>query len=116
MISYRSVYAAIFDFRFNHIPLPPFDTQTQFSYFNNVPHLVSRSLSDCVLDEDDNLVVWSWWKQSGASDQDQKKDIAWLRSIRSMRETGREMGHENCESGQPISMAALVSLSRSGSH
>ncbi len=42
--------------------------------------------------EGDELIVWSWWKQSGAKDEEKEKEMAWLRSIKSLQVTGRELG------------------------
>jgi hypothetical protein len=91
MLAYRSAYAAVFDFRCNHVPLPPFATKTQFS---RTPHdrgdLTAKIEGQVV--EDDELVVWSWWKQSGTKNEEKEKEMAWLRSIGPVRLTGRELG------------------------
>ena len=91
-LSYRSAYAAIFDFRYNHIPLPPFAIRTQFSYdqdsrFDDAGNLIEE------VAEDDYLIAWSWWKRSGIQDKEREKEISWLRSIRSVKTTEREMAH-----------------------
>jgi hypothetical protein len=38
-------------------------------------------------------MMWSWWKQTGIQDKEKEKEIAWLRSIRSVKTTEREMAH-----------------------
>jgi len=89
LLVYRSAYAAVFDFHYNHIPLPPFGARTRFTYSLNSPHLSTKTVN---LDsEDDRLVVWNWWKQSGIGDEDESKELSWLRSIRSVEATGQEM-------------------------
>ena len=87
-IAYRSVYAALFDSRFNHIPLPPFSAKTRFSYCR----LGGRGPADETKaheEEVDRLVVWNWWR-SGSSDQSREKERIWLRNVRSMQITGPE--------------------------
>jgi hypothetical protein len=91
-LSYRSAYAAIFDFRYNHIPLPPFAMRTQFSY-NQDPHFDDTGNLIDEVAEDDHLMAWSWWKHSGIQDKVREKEISWLRSIRSVKTTEREMAH-----------------------
>jgi diacylglycerol diphosphate phosphatase/phosphatidate phosphatase len=81
--AYRSGYAAIFDPRYNHIPLPPFGARTRFSY--SKPRLLGsvETLEGKVEAEVDKLVVWSWWK-SGTNECNQEKEIVRLRNIRSI--------------------------------
>jgi hypothetical protein len=91
-LSYRLAYAAIFDFRYNHIPLPPFAIRTQFSYgqdprFDDIGNFTEG------IAEDDYLMMWKWWKHTGIQDKEREKEISWLRSIRSVRTTEREMAH-----------------------
>jgi hypothetical protein len=91
-LSYRSAYAAIFDFRYNHIPLPPFAIRTQFSYdqdprFDDTGKFTER------MAEDDHLMMWSWWKHTEIQNKERGKEISWLRSIRSVETTERELAH-----------------------
>ncbi len=89
LLVYRSAYASVFDFHYNHIPLPPFGARTRFTYSLNSPHLNAKTVN---LDsEDDYLVVWNWWKQSGIRDRDEAKELSWLKSIRSVEATGQEI-------------------------
>jgi len=67
ILAYRSAYASVFDFRYNHIPLPPFATKTQFSHSTHGRRDSNAGLEGKQVIEDDELVVWSWWKQSGAT-------------------------------------------------
>jgi hypothetical protein len=78
-IAYRSVYAALFDSRFNHIPLPPFSAKTRFSYCR-VGGRGSTDETKAHEEEVDKLVVWNWWK-SGSNDQSREKEGIWLRNI-----------------------------------
>lgn len=82
-LSYRSVYAALFDARYNHIPLPPFSAKTRFSYWK-VGCGASADETKESEKEVDKLVVWGWWK-SGASERSKEEEAAWLQNIRSMR-------------------------------
>lgn len=90
-ISYRSVYAAVFDSRYNHIPLPPFAAKTRFLYRKDEKkRLVDRS-DEHEEQEVDRLVVWSWWKL-GPNEQNRVKEEFWLQNIRTTRATGCENG------------------------
>jgi diacylglycerol diphosphate phosphatase/phosphatidate phosphatase len=91
-LAYRSAYASAFDFRYNHIPLPLFATRTQFSHYTHGRRYVHVRLEQERVIKDDKLVVWSWWKQSGATNEEKEKAKVWLRSIRSARVTGKELG------------------------
>lgn len=90
-LAFRSAYAAVFDFRCNHIPLPPFATKTQLSRFPHGRRNEAARLEEKRNVEDDELVVWSWWKQSGATNEEKDKGVARLRSIRSVRVAGLEL-------------------------
>ena len=91
-LSYRSAYAAIFDFRYNHIPLPPFTIRTQFSYDQHPRFDDTGNLTEGIA-EDDHLMMWSWWKHTGIQDKEREKEISWLRCIRSVKTTERELAH-----------------------
>lgn len=92
MLAYRSAYAAVFDFRYNHIPLPPFAIKTQYSRFGTGCRHKNLESEEYQSAEDDELVFWTWWKHSGSNIEGKEKEMAWLRSIRSVRVTGRELG------------------------
>jgi diacylglycerol diphosphate phosphatase / phosphatidate phosphatase len=92
VLAYRSTYAAVFDFRYNHIPLPPYAFKTQYSRSSRDCQTVLGKLKERQAAGDDELVFWSWWKQSGVNVEGKEKEMAWLRSIRSVRVTGRELG------------------------
>jgi diacylglycerol diphosphate phosphatase/phosphatidate phosphatase len=91
ILAFRSAYASVFNFRYNHIPLPPFATKTQFSHSTHGHRDLHAILGEKGVIDDDELVVWSWWKQSGATNEEKQKELAWLRSIRSARVTGQEL-------------------------
>jgi hypothetical protein len=84
-LAYRSVYAALFDSRYNHIPLPPFSAKTQFSYRKGERGALELSADESKEPEKevDKLVVWSWWV-SGSTKNSKEKEGVWLRNIRSM--------------------------------
>lgn len=89
-IAYRSVYAAIFDSRYNHIPLPPFAAKTRFRYSGRTSGSAEETRENRE-DEVDKLVVWSWWNHD-LCQQTKEKEQFWLRNIRSTRATGCEKG------------------------
>jgi diacylglycerol diphosphate phosphatase / phosphatidate phosphatase len=91
-LSYRAAYAAIFDFRYNHIPLPPFTIRTQFSYDQHPRFDDTGNLTEGIA-EDDHLMMWSWWKHTGIQDKEREKERSWLRCIRSVKTTERELAH-----------------------
>jgi hypothetical protein len=90
-IAYRSHYAAIFDTRFNHIPLPPFAAKTRLSYLKKGVrgHIGDTGYHD--KEEIDKLVVWSWW-EAEPSEQNRVKEEFWLQNIRTMQGAGGENG------------------------
>jgi diacylglycerol diphosphate phosphatase/phosphatidate phosphatase len=93
ILAYRSAYAAVFDFRYNHIPLPPFVTKDQYALYAD-RHQDTRATLEgdhAVQDEP----YWSWWKQHEANNEEKEEEMAWLRSIRSTRVTGREQESKN---------------------
>ncbi len=89
-LAYRSAYAAVFDFRYNHIPLPPFGAKTQFLYTIDPPQLATGSLRERSA-EDDHLVVWNWWKFSRFKDEERDRRLSWLRGIRGTGISGAEV-------------------------
>ena len=89
-IAYRSVYAALLDARFNHIPLPPFSAKTQFSYCR-MGGGGSADETKEYEEEPAQLVVWNWWK-SGSNEQTRERQEMWLRNIRNMQPTDHESG------------------------
>jgi hypothetical protein len=84
-LSYRTSYAAILDFRYNHIPLPPFGSKIRFSY-----RLGAQPGEDGMTEvktEEDNMLVWKWWgkwKHPRSYAWDTGKEVLWLRSLRSV--------------------------------
>lgn len=90
-VSYRSVYAAVFDSRYNHIPLPPFAAKTRFLYFKDGRQNLADVPDEYETQEVDKLVVWSWWKLE-PNEQDRVKESFWLKNIRSTKATGCENG------------------------
>jgi diacylglycerol diphosphate phosphatase/phosphatidate phosphatase len=93
-ISYRSVYAALLDSRYNHIPLPPFAAKTRFSYLKDGRTRLKDKYEEYVKEEVDKLVVWSWWK-SGTVEQNREKELFWMRNIRTTQATGCESGFKS---------------------
>jgi hypothetical protein len=60
MLAYRSAYAAVFDFRYNHIPLPPIAFKTQYSRFGTGCRDINLESEKHQSAKDDELVFWSW--------------------------------------------------------
>lgn len=120
VLAYRSVYAAAFDFRYNHIPLPPFSLRSRFSYSLKDPYIASGTLQEGGVAEHDRLVVWTWWKQIGAP-EDQERELAWLRSLRSLKITGQELrpifrgDDQKCRLRREASEAVEISIEVQGS-
>ena len=61
LLSYRSSFAAILDFRYNHIPLPLFATNAQFEYTSEA-RMGSQHMQHYMAAH--RLVLWDWWNQS----------------------------------------------------
>lgn len=90
-VSYRSAYAAVFDSRYNHIPLPPFAAKTRFLYLKAKMQQLPDTSDKDEEQEVDRLVVWSWWKL-GPNEQNRVKEEFWLQNIRTTRAAGCESG------------------------
>ncbi|KAL3425821.1 pap2 superfamily protein [Phlyctema vagabunda] len=76
-LSFRSSYAAILDFRYNHIPLPPMSTRTRLSYKPQT----SDEVAVAYLQNTGHLQVWDWWKASDRSTNYHKQTL-WLQHTR----------------------------------
>jgi len=88
-LAYRTSYASMYDFRYNHIPLPPFRANIRFLYtedsvFGSIPQV--RMEKEC-----DGLVVWKWWRLHGNRLREQEIEMAWVQSIHSLRVTGQKL-------------------------
>ncbi|KAH9213380.1 phosphatidic acid phosphatase type 2/haloperoxidase [Leptodontidium sp. 2 PMI_412] len=80
-LGYRSAYAAAFDFRYNHIPLPPFGARTRFIYGINSDDVHATSITGGYISVEEHPMMWSWWTRSGASTQEQDRENSWLKSM-----------------------------------
>ncbi|CZT41417.1 uncharacterized protein RSE6_01153 [Rhynchosporium secalis] len=80
-LGYRSAYAAVFDYRYNHIPLPPFGARVRFVYSQNpgATNTVRNPGGD--ISGEVHPVMWSWWTRSGTSIQEQDCGLMWLKSM-----------------------------------
>ncbi|KAH7419827.1 phosphatidic acid phosphatase type 2/haloperoxidase [Cadophora sp. MPI-SDFR-AT-0126] len=76
-LGYRSSYAAVFDFRYNHIPLPPFGARARFEYGIDTSSVRSISTGGGDNSEETHPVMWSWWTRSGAGVLEQERALSW---------------------------------------
>ncbi|KAH0544647.1 hypothetical protein FGG08_001152, partial [Glutinoglossum americanum] len=77
LVAYRSSYASLLDYRYNHIPLPPQAARARFDY------------EDLDLASADNFVINRWWRQRGTSDLGWRQEEGRLfDSVRKGRERG----------------------------
>jgi diacylglycerol diphosphate phosphatase/phosphatidate phosphatase len=88
-VTFRTSYAAMFDFHYNHVPLPPSSTNTRLLYtkdsvLGSVPR--GERGTQC-----DDLVMWKWWKLHGESRIVREKELAWFESIMSLRMTRQRL-------------------------
>jgi len=81
-LAYRSSYASLFDFRFNHIPLPPQTLQTRFSY------KAGEGIEGWV-ENTDSLVLWNWWKLLGAKRREEDRKPAALNTLQAAAAIGK---------------------------
>jgi hypothetical protein len=88
-LAYRSSYASLFDFRYNHIPLPPGSVQMRFSYSSSYD-LDGSNITETGLEFADNLVILDWWGATRLHAH--RSDRRWVRSLISLKATGEEMG------------------------
>ncbi|PBP18364.1 phosphatidic acid phosphatase beta [Diplocarpon rosae] len=77
VLGYRSAYAAIFDSRYNHIPLPPFGARLRLKNVANVSTFEAQGQAA----EAYQPVMWHWWMQSETTNQDRETRLSWLRSM-----------------------------------
>ncbi|PVH80782.1 PAP2-domain-containing protein [Cadophora sp. DSE1049] len=89
-LGYRSSYAAVFDFRYNHIPLPPFGARTRFEYGVDTPSVRSISTAGGDSSEEMHPVMWSWWTKSGAGVLEQDRALSWQKIMGCAGETRLE--------------------------
>lgn len=87
-LAYRSSYASIFDFRFNHIPLPLAIGRMQFSYYTQVPSQVDVASESTTYSN--KLVVWSWWGRIPLGVEN--TNLKWLRSVANFTQTSANVG------------------------
>jgi diacylglycerol diphosphate phosphatase/phosphatidate phosphatase len=103
-LAFRTSYASMFDFRYNHIPLPPFGAKTRFLYTeDSVLGEISLRIrkSEC-----DKLVVWKWWRLHGSRRIEQEKEMVWLQSMMSWRATGQNLSNAWKDNGRKRMMSA----------
>ncbi|KAK0108432.1 hypothetical protein ONS95_003236 [Cadophora gregata] len=85
-LGYRSSYAAVFDFRYNHIPLPPFGARVRFEYDIDTPSFKSASAAGGDISEERHPVMWSWWAKSGI--REQERALSWQKIMGCTRKSG----------------------------
>ena len=93
-LAYRSAYAAVFDFRHNHIPLPPSAIKAHYSHCVGCRKGKQARFEGDQGAEDDALDFWSWWKHTCMKIEEKKGDMTWLQSIKSVQVTGRDLESE----------------------
>lgn len=81
ILGYRSAYAAVVDFRYNHIPLPPFGARSQFAYGKDTHMASDIGSPGGDSSGDEHPVMWSWWTRSGATIQEQGRRLSWQKSM-----------------------------------
>lgn len=89
-LGYRSSYAAVFDFRYNHIPLPPFGARIRFRYGLEVPSFRSNTVTCGDISDKAHPVMWSWWTKSGAGVLEQERASSWQKIVRCVGENKLE--------------------------
>ena len=109
-LGYRSSYAAVFDFRYNHIPLPPFGARTRFEYGADAPSARSINTAGGDSSEEIHPVMWSWWTKSGAGVLEQERTFSWQKIMGCVGESRLEsmtsrlptlkMGGDECANGK----------------
>lgn len=88
-LAFRTCYASIFDFRYNHIPLPPFATRTKFLYTKD--SVFGATCQGIGSPECNELVLWKWWGLHGNRRDEREKEMAWFKSVASLRVTGQKL-------------------------
>lgn len=80
-LGYRSSYAAVFDFRYNHIPLPPFGARMRFGYGLEAPLVRFKTVACGDISDQAHPVMWSWWTKSGAGVLEQERASSWQKIV-----------------------------------
>ncbi|KAL2071524.1 hypothetical protein VTL71DRAFT_12759 [Oculimacula yallundae] len=80
-LGYRSAYSAVFDSRYNHIPLPPFGARVRFAYDQSPSVTSTVGITSGHISGEAHPVMWSWWVRSSASIQEQHYGLIWLKSM-----------------------------------
>lgn len=78
ILSYRSRYTAILDFRYNHIPLPPRTSHSSISYAKDFSRNAVEAIAQAVPPKNVDISVWS------RLDEVNQK-TSWLRSVSSVK-------------------------------
>jgi diacylglycerol diphosphate phosphatase / phosphatidate phosphatase len=81
-LAYRSAYAAIFDFRYNHVPLPPFAIKVQYLQYPDRRQDKQARLEEEIGADDEELFFRSWWKQFGAKTEEKGVEMPFLQIIK----------------------------------
>ncbi len=92
VLAYRTSYAAILNFRFNHIPLPPFALHQRFSYNLSEMHDGLDELLETNAEFANRLVMVDWWGR--AVENLVVNDRKWLRLVTDMKRIWAEKMQE----------------------
>ena len=108
MLAYRSSYAAVFDFRYNHIPLLPYAINTQQSRYAQCHHENQVRVQKLQAMEGDEVGFRNWRKVSKAKCEEREEGLASLKSIKSIRRAGREADSETSPRMRKNSREAMM--------
>lgn len=84
VLVYRTSYAAILNFYFNHIPLPPFALHQRFSYHLSTYSDRSSESLETSVEYASRLIIFRWWGQ--ATKAFLPDDTNWPRIVTDMKQ------------------------------
>ena len=114
MLAYRSSYAAVFNFRYNHIPLLPYAVKTQQWRYTKCHYETDVKIYGHQATEGDEAGFRDWRKMSEAKTEEREEGLAWLKSIKSMRRAGPELESETTPRMRKHNREAMMLTEQSG--
>ncbi|KAE9375622.1 hypothetical protein N431DRAFT_403387 [Stipitochalara longipes BDJ] len=94
ILAYRSAYAAVFDFRSNHIPLLPYAIKNQHSPYAHCHYDTHAKMERDQVTESDDVSFKGWPKKSEVRYEEREEGMVWLESNKSIRWAGLELEPE----------------------
>lgn len=123
-LAFRSSYASILDFRYNHVPLPPSSIHTRFSYRPEIENPAALYSGETC-----HLQSWDWWNPLESETNDERERL-WLRrtkefgaptpprkdSLSEQREAQQQLTEDTSEDTRGLSVDSLGTIIHTEQH